>query len=418
MLENINLAFQGIWSHKLRSFLTMLGIIIGIASIIIIVSTIKGTNEMIKANLVGSGTNVVNVQLYQDDYQFDPSYSDIPDGISVMTADTKAALEKLDSVKAATIYNQRSYVSNVFYGNTPFTGNLLGVDDQYFSVIGYKLLYGRPFIQSDFDGRHKVVILDASTASSLVPGDDPIGKTVEIGGEPFIIVGVVDKSSSFKPTIESMADYYKYMSSSTSGSVFIPDTVWPEVYKFDEPQSAAVRAVSTDAMTDAGKNAADYLTNNLIKDSGGKFKYKSEDLLEQAKQLQQLSSSTNRQLIWIASVSLLVGGIGVMNIMLVSVTERTSEIGLKKAIGAKRKRILRQFLTEAAVMTCLGGVIGVIAGIGIAKLISKVMSTPSAISGPAIIVSVVFSTLIGVIFGLIPAVKASKLNPIDALHRE
>ena len=131
-----------------------------------------------------------------------------------------------------------------------------------------------------------------------------------------------------------------------------------------------------------------------------------------------MSNATNQQLIWIASISLLVGGIGVMNIMLVSVTERTSEIGLKKALGARKRRILIQFLTEASVLTSLGGIIGVLLGIGLAQLISQTNGIPVAISVPAIVISVVFSTAIGLIFGLLPAVQAANLNPIEALRRE
>ena len=152
--------------------------------------------------------------------------------------------------------------------------------------------------------------------------------------------------------------------------------------------------------------------------TGSTFSYRSEDLLEQAQQLQEMSNATNQQLIWIASISLLVGGIGVMNIMLVSVTERTSEIGLKKAIGAKKRRIRIQFLTEAAVLTSIGGIIGVIIGILLAQLISITNGIPVAISVPAILVSVGFSSIIGVVFGMLPAVKAANLNPIEALRRD
>ena len=135
------------------------------------------------------------------------------------------------------------------------------------------------------------------------------------------------------------------------------------------------------------------------------------------KEIQELTQSTNTMLIWIAAISLLVGGIGVMNIMLVSVTERTSEIGLKKALGAKKRRIRMQFLTEAAVLTSLGGIIGVASGIGLAELISNMMQIPVSVSVPAILISVVFSTIIGIVFGLVPAIKAANLNPIDALRR-
>ena len=188
-------------------------------------------------------------------------------------------------------------------------------------------------------------------------------------------------------------------------------------YQYDEPQNLVVRAKSTDDMTAAGEKAADIL-NAMLTVSDDTVKYKGEDLLEQATQIQEISNSTNQQLIWIASISLLVGGIGVMNIMLVSVTERTGEIGLKKALGARKRRILTQFLTEAAVLTLLGGIIGVLGGIALAYIISKVSAVPVAISGVSIVIAVLFSTLIGIIFGLIPSVKAANMNPIEALRHE
>ena len=171
-------------------------------------------------------------------------------------------------------------------------------------------------------------------------------------------------------------------------------------------------------MTSVGKAASDLMNGTLSVARGSNISYKSEDLLKQAKDLQDLSNSTNQQLIWIASISLLVGGIGVMNIMLVSVTERTREIGLKKAIGAKKSRILWQFLTEAAVLTSLGGLLGVAGGILMASVISRIAKTPTAISIPASVIAVVFSMVIGVVFGLFPAVKAANLNPIEALRHE
>ncbi len=141
-------------------------------------------------------------------------------------------------------------------------------------------------------------------------------------------------------------------------------------------------------------------------------------MLEQARQIQELGKSTNSMLIWIAGISLIVGGIGVMNIMLVSVTERTQEIGLKKAIGARKSNILGQFLTEAAVLTSMGGILGVVSGIVLAEIISKVSEMPVAISVPAAIGSVIFSMLIGIVFGMLPSYKAANLNPIEALRRE
>ena len=415
MLENINLAFQGVWSHKLRSFLTMLGIIIGIAAIITIVSTIKGTNEQIKQNLIGAGNNVVDVTLMQDNNQIDFSYDSAPDGISMITAEMRDEIDKLDKVQESSLYYSRSWADGVYVGNSSFNGSIYGGDSHFLSVEGYAVNYGRGFIDSDFTTCRKVALLDANTAQSLFQGLNPIGGTVEIQGEPFVVVGVISQKSTSEPVINSVSDYYMY-SGNTSGTIIIPNTCWPIVYRYDEPASVAVRATSTNDMTEAGNNVAQYLNDNVV--STDKCKYQAKDLLQQAADLQSLSETTNKQLIWIAAISLVVGGIGVMNIMLVSVTERTREIGLKIAIGAQQSRILWQFLTEAAVLTSLGGILGVACGIGLAYMLSSVMGTPVAISVGACAVAVAFSMVIGVVFGLMPAVKASKLNPIEALRRE
>lgn len=416
MLENIRLAFQGVWGHKMRSILTMLGIIIGIAAIITIVSTIKGTNEQIKENLIGAGNNVVTVQLNQNGYAFDATWNSIPTCVRPITEQTRQKLEDLDGAQAVSLYYSRNY-ADLYYLDNSYSGTLYGVDSNYFSAYGYQVKLGRGFIQADFQDFHKVVILDENAVSILSIAGNPVGQKLEIQDEVFTIIGVVAMSEEFSPTINSLEDYQIYVGSS-AGNVFLPDTVWPVVYQFDEPQNVAIKVDSTDSMTTIGKNAADLLTQNQIIGTDTGYDYRSQDMLEQAQQLQKMSQSTNTQLIWIASISLLVGGIGVMNIMLVSVTERTAEIGLKKAIGAKKRRILMQFLTEAAVLTSLGGVIGVATGIGMAELISKMMEIPVAISLPAIGVSVAFSTLIGVVFGLLPATQAANLNPIQALRRD
>lgn len=419
MFESISQALHGVFAHKMRSFLTMLGIIIGIASIITIISGIKGTNEQIKANLIGAGNNVVTVQLYQNDMTYEMMYSGNPVGVRPLKAEQREELRKLDGVDDVTFYHSRSYADQIYYQNTAFNGNIYGIDDSYFSVNDYQIKQGRGFTQADAAQMRKVVILDERAVQTLFGSETPVGKVVEIMQEPFLIVGVAARSSNFEPIINTVEDYYSYAQTG-AGSFFLPDSTWPIVYRFDEPQSVAVRASSTDDMTNAGKAVADYLNENQIahQSSQDGISYRSNDLLKRAQQLQELSNSTNNQLIWIACISLLVGGIGVMNIMLVSVTERTHEIGLRKAIGAKRRRILTQFLTEAAVLTGIGGLLGVLAGIGMSKLISGFMDTPSAISVPAIVAATVFSILIGLIFGFVPAVKASKLNPIEALRRE
>lgn len=417
MLENIRLSFQGIWSHKMRSFLTMLGIIIGIASIISIVSTIKGTQEQIKKNLIGSGNNTVEIILSQDGWQYEIQYYGLPQGITTISDETLEEIQEVEQIESVATYVNRSYAEGIFYQNTQLNGtSIYGIDEQYLSTCGYQIKMGRGFIPEDTENFSKVVLLDDIAADSLFSGEDPIGKTIEIQSEPFIVVGVVEESSQYEPVINSISDYYTY-NDMEAGSIFMPIASWPIIYYYDEPQNVVIKATSTEDMSIAGQAAADILNNSLMF-SDGTITYEAEDLLQTAKELQALSESTNSQLLWIASISLLVGGIGVMNIMLVSVTERTSEIGLKKAIGARKRKILVQFLTEAAVLTSIGGILGVISGIALSQIISRVSQTPTAISVPAIIGSVLFSMLIGIIFGLLPSYKAANLNPIDALRYE
>lgn len=419
MTESISQALQGVLAHKMRSFLTMLGIIIGIASIITIISSIKGTNEQIKENLIGAGNNVVTVQLYQNEMAYEMSYNSIPQGVRPLAEQQRDELRELDGIEDVSFYHVRSYADGVYYCNKLFSGSVYGVDDSYFSVNNYQIKRGRGFTQADYEQTRKNVILDENAEKTLFGSESAVGKVIEILKQPYTVVGVAARGKESEPVINSVEDYYLYAETG-GGSVFLPDSTWPIVYRFDEPHCVAVRAGSTDEMTNAGKAAADYLTEHQIASGASQngFSYRSDDLLKRAEQLQELSSATNKQLIWIACISLLVGGIGVTNIMLVSVTERTNEIGLRKAIGAKRRKILAQFLTEAAVLTGIGGILGVLAGIGLSELISGLTKTPSAISIPSILLATLFSVLIGVIFGIVPALKASKLNPIDALRRE
>ena len=416
MFENMRLAFQGIWSHKLRSILTMLGIIIGIAAIITIVSTIKGTNEQIKENLIGAGNNVVTVQLNQGGYPYDLSWNPVPANVRVVSDETRTELEEINGAQKVSLYTARNYAEQIYYLNTQFNGSVYGIDENYLSVYGYQVKNGRGFTESDYTNFRKVVLVDATAVNNLFGGADPVGKAIELQGDVFTVVGVVDLSDSFAPTIHSINDYWLYANTS-SGTIYMPSPVWPTAYQFDEPQSVAIKVGNTEDMASVGKAAADLLTEKQIMDQQSDFDYRSQDMLEQAQQLQSMSESTNMQLVWIASISLIVGGIGVMNIMLVSVTERTAEIGLKKALGAKKRRIRMQFLTEAAVLTSLGGLIGVASGIGLAQLISKMMQIPVSVSIPAILIAVIFSTVIGIVFGLVPAIKAANLNPIEALRR-
>lgn len=418
MLENIRLSFRGIWSHKMRSFLTMLGIIIGIAAIIAIVSTIQGTNDQIEKNLIGSGSNNVKVTLQKDGYDIDLSYDSVPAGITEVSDSTLDQIKDIDHVESASLYKSRQNYNDVYYLNTILSGGtVLGIDSGYFDTCGYTIMKGRGFSQNDYDKSKKVALIDEKAQKALFQGESAIGKTIEIKGEPFSVVGIVTEKDSYELVINSIEDYYTYSNDSSAGNIFVPESVWPVIYQYDEPQNLILKTDSADNMAAAGKAAQDIL-NSSMASSDGSAEYKAQDLLEQAKQIQQLSQSTNMMLIWIAGISLLVGGIGVMNIMLVSVTERTSEIGLKKAIGAGKGAILGQFLTEAVVLTSIGGLAGVIVGVILSKVISALNGTPTSINPAAAVLAVLFSMAIGIIFGILPSHKAANLNPIDALRHE
>ena len=225
MLENIRLAFRGIWSHKMRSFLTMLGIIIGIASIISIASTIQGTNEQIKQNLIGAGNNNVDVRLYQGESEYWMD-NGLPDNISVISDEQKEQIRSLEGVANATFYNRRGYADGITYRNTSLdSGSVYGVDAEFLKTKGYVIQNGRDFVERDFKEFRKVVLLDDVAVQTLFPGDNPVGKTIELRGEPFTVVGCIRKSDAFEPVINSLEDYYTY-NQNTNGIVLIPDSTW------------------------------------------------------------------------------------------------------------------------------------------------------------------------------------------------
>ncbi len=414
MLERISLAFQNVWRHKLRSFLTMLGIIIGIASIITIVSTIKGTNEQIKESLVGAGNNAVVVQLYQDNYPYEVQYNGVPAGVYPITEETRQELCKIDHVKGVTLFCYRNYADGVYYGNNSFSGNLYGIDEYYFDVNGYSLDHGRSFLKEDFAKAKKVCMLDAAAASALFSGEDPVGKTVEMQGDSFTVVGVVKRARVHNdadqnaerllpvherdrhdlPSAQDLADALFVRRAAVRGAAR------GQYRQYDERRTEGGRASLVQPAHRRGQNA---LLPRAGPHGAGEEPAGAFQLLQPPAHLDCKHFAARRR-------------------------HRRYEHHARhryrahagdrsqKAIGARRRRILNQFLTEAAVLTSLGGMLGVIVGIIMARLISSVMGTPTAISVPAILIAVVFSMVIGIVFGLLPAVKASNLNPIQALR--
>ena len=241
MLENIHLAFEGIWSHKLRSILTMLGIIIGIAAIITIVSTIKGTNEQIKENLIGAGNNVVTVQLNQNGNQYDLSWSPLPDTVRVISEETRQALEDINGAEEVSLYYSRSYAEGFFYLDTPFNGNILGVDRHYFSTYGMQIRSGRGFTEKDYTEFRKVALVDSTAAKSLFSGADPVGKEIEFRSDVYTVVGVIGPAEEFTPTINSLNDYYLYANNG-SGSIYFPTACGPPSTSLTSPRALPSRS--------------------------------------------------------------------------------------------------------------------------------------------------------------------------------
>lgn len=414
MIENIILSMRGIWSHKLRSILTMLGVIIGIASIIAIVSIVQGTNRKLEKSLIGSGNNVVTVSVQQDNWSYDFS-SGIPSGIPMVSDASIENIRNMEGVVDAGKFHSRQGWNQVFYKDVGMSyGTVVGVNEGYLQMVEYKINAGRDFSAEEYSNGKKVAIIDESAKDILFNGENPLGEAIEINNEPFVIVGVAKNTNKEENEYDSINDYYTYGYGSSQGQIFIPDGTWPIVYQYDEPEAVAIKVADVKQMQSVSQSAADELNMYV---TAMDYKYGS-NTGDSSDELKTLTNAIQLMLVGIASLSLLVGGIGVMNIMLVSVTERTSEIGLKKALGAKRRVIMAQFLTESAVLTSVGGILGIIVGIGLAKLISTLTGLEFAISIPWIFISVAFSMGIGILFGAMPASKASKLNPIEALRRD
>ena len=424
MLENIRLAIVGgVLAHKMRSFLTMVGVAIGIAALILIVAINKGANDEIKRALIGSGNNTIKVTLSAGGYEYNISeYSPAPKGIPQVSDATMDKILELEEVEAATAYNSRYVNEGIFYLNTALSNIFIyGISDSYFTTCDYVVKTGRGFIPDDYAKHRKVIIMDQKAASSLFRNVNPIGKVVEISSQPFTVIGIVEERSKYEPVINSIEDYYNNQDDS-NGNAFIPKGSWPIVYNFDEPENVIVKAINTDAMNQAGRKTAGILndtfsTSSATDDMGQSVKYSVPNLQQRAANLQQLESTSSTTLIWIAIISLLSGGLGVANIMLVSVTERIGEIGLKKAIGARNSTIMVQFLTEAVVLSGLGGILGLATGFGLVYIVHRMMGTPVSVDIPMSLGALAVSMVVGIISGMFPAQRAARMDPIEALGR-
>lgn len=394
-VEAFKMSVQAIMAHKMRSLLTMLGIIIGIASVVSVVALGNGSEKKILADISAMGTNTISIFPGR-------GFGDRRSGrIKTLTIDDAKVIAKQSYVASAT--PQTTSGGTLTYRNTDLSASLYGVGEQYFDVLGLKLESGRLFDETDVKEDAQVVVIDQNTKEKLFGADvNPLGKTVLFNKRPLTVIGVMKKEENSFGNADVLMLWSPYT------------TVMHQITGESHTNSITVK-IKDDANTQVAEKG---LTELL------KTRHGTEDFFmnnsDSIKQMVETTTGTMKLLISsIALISLVVGGIGVMNIMLVSVTERTKEIGVRMAIGARRNNILQQFLIEAVLICIIGGLVGV----GLSTLISLVFNHfvtefPMEISIGSVIGAVVCSTAIGVAFGFMPANKASKLNPIDALSKD
>ncbi|ABR74705.1 macrolide ABC transporter permease/ATP-binding protein MacB [Actinobacillus succinogenes] len=394
LIEAFRMSVSAIVAHKMRSLLTMLGIIIGITSVVSVVALGNGSQQKILSNINGLGTNTMTIF---NGTGFGDRRADQMQNLTVNDAN---ALAKQSYVQSVTPNSSSSGL--LIYGNQSFTStNLRGIGEQYFDVEGMRLVMGRSITQQEVSENAQVALLDESSKKSIFPDEDPLGKTVMFAKRPFRIIGVV--------TDRQMG------AASSSLSIYAPyTTVMNKVTGGTKIGSITVKIADNVNTTVAEKSLTDYLT---VRHGKKDFFIMNSDTIKQT--IESTTGTMKLLISSIAFISLIVGGIGVMNIMLVSVTERTKEIGVRMAIGARKSNILQQFLIEAILICMIGGISGILLSLIIGGLFNVFMTDfTMSFSTFSIVAAVLFSTLIGVIFGYMPAKKAAQLDPITALARE
>nr|WP_286141430.1 ABC transporter permease [Bacillus sp. BA3] len=385
--ESMKMAIRSIKTNKVRAFLTMLGIIIGVASVIVLVSIGQGSSQSVQDEINSLGTNLITVSVTDTD--------------SVeLTDDTIEQFKELNGIsEVAPVVTGRVYAKN---GETTAQVSMTGATSSYLSVRDLELSQGRFLTDMETELRSKVVVLGSDTATTLFENQKAVDQNVLIGGVSYRVIGVLKSvgtsmgSSGDDVIIAPITTAERATGSTTIGTVYL-------------------KAENENIIDRAMYQVQGTMTTSFPEQSDNYSVSNQEDLMDT---MSSVSHTFTLMLGGIASISLLVGGIGIMNIMLVSVSERTKEIGIRKAIGANRKSILLQFLIEAMVLSCFGGLLGVGIGLGIAKLISVFSSLTISYSWSVTLFAFLFSILIGIIFGVFPANKASRLNPIQALRHE
>lgn len=398
IMENIKLALSSIRANKMRSFLTMLGIIIGISSVITIASLGETSKAVIAKEFEAFGKNRVVIYMPYSEEIRDSDYFTMED------IDKVKAKYKEDIVYLApSTYENTEAIS----GRKKAKVSTQGVANGYEKMVNMNLIKGRFITEADIKSRRYVSVVDKAMADKIFPGENAVGKTIRISveGQPADakIVGVYEKKKSI----------FDGMMSSDSTTMYMPYSIFSSQLMY--MGSIDMKIIESKSSIEVGDSIANFLAKMKKREPGF---YIVNTTQGEQNSIDQVLNTLSLAIGAIAAISLLVGGIGIMNIMLVSVTERTKEIGIRKSLGARRKDILLQFLVESMIVSATGGIIGTTLGIVFASIVSLVLSVPPVVSPGIVIIAVVFSAVVGMFFGIYPANRAAKLDPIDALRYE
>jgi putative ABC transport system permease protein len=402
VLEAFRTALTGLASNRLRSFLTMLGIIIGVAAVISTTAIGQGASRATQEQIARLGTNVLTVTAGAQ--RSGALNLGAGSGMSLTLEDSQAIARRSRSVaRVAPEYTGRARVQ--FKGENTST-SVLGTTPEYVAVRSFELADGRFFTAREVEQRRRVVVLGSTVRQEVFGDRDPTGKSLKISGQSFRVVGVLRPKgdTGFR---------------SPDNQVYIPiSTAMRRLFAVDHLTGVSVQAVSQEQMARAQREIERVIRRQHRIAEGDPLDVRITNQADVTEAAAQTNRTITLLLGVIGGIALFVGGIGIMNIMLVSVTERTREIGLRMAIGARRADILSQFLIEAVTMSLVGGAIGVAAGLGAPLLISRWTGWPMLVSPGAVLLSFGFAAAVGVFFGLFPAVKAARLAPIQALRYE
>lgn len=391
LLESIRVALEGIRTNKLRSFLTTLGIIIGIAAVIAVVAIGQGGRAILMTEMEKIGTNIFAIYV-------DWRSGQQPTGRMLELSDVQVLKDKVPGITH--ISANSTTMEDVRGSKDKRYSRVWGVSSDYEHVRRLNFKTGHFFSQEDDSLGRRVAVLDEALAGEIFGRSEPVGNIISIGSTPFMVVGVIAKG-------ESMLGF------SEEPRVFIPSRSWQNMFG-THINNLEGSAVSREKVQETMDQAVKVLERRH-RSSAQYIGYSMEQEMQAANQITGIMTLIIGA---IAGISLLVGGIGVMNIMLVSVTERTKEIGLRMALGARRKDILTQFLIESVVLCLFGGITGMLLGVGGAFLIAKLAKWPPLVSWWTMLIAFTFSAAIGIIFGILPANKAAKMSPIEALRRD